>query len=250
MIWPREATSLGTPLPAVLRGAITAQWHGLSAPARTVTRLLAVAGRPVPPQILESVGIADLGTARAVDAAVHEATARGGLAAPERGKIWFRHPLLAEVLLADVLPDELVGLHERYVDTLSRGAPDDLRTVADLAVHLDGAGRTGEALEQYRKAAARAAAADAFSQQAELVRRAARIADSVDLWLDAAWACFRAGEFSTGTTCAERARGLAERAHASADALRALLVWLELERANGRPRTTQQSEPDPAGRSR
>jgi hypothetical protein len=43
---PSDAVALPKGLPAALQEAVANAWHGLSSPARELTRLLAVAGRP------------------------------------------------------------------------------------------------------------------------------------------------------------------------------------------------------------
>jgi DNA-binding CsgD family transcriptional regulator/tetratricopeptide (TPR) repeat protein len=65
------------------------------------------------------------------------------------GTYWFRHPLLAEVLLATLTAHELMPVHAAYADALGAIAatrPDLAAGLsADLAVHHEGAGRFDQA---------------------------------------------------------------------------------------------------------
>ena len=86
-------------LPDELNHALLDAWRGLSTPAREVTRILAVAGRPTDPRTLAAI-------AEALDTPESRASARPstpGVVVLAGEGIWFRHPLLADVL-AEHLP--------------------------------------------------------------------------------------------------------------------------------------------------
>ncbi|MGN6131537.1 MAG: helix-turn-helix transcriptional regulator, partial [Nocardioidaceae bacterium] len=231
---PPRATTLTDTLPDELRDVLAAGWHALSPAARAVTRVVAVGGRPVSVRVLESVaGAALAGDTLAVDLAVHEAVEAAVLAPPEHGRVWFRHPMLAEVLLRDTLPEELIELHQQFVTTLQDVDRDDVMLAADLAMHLENAGRREEAQAQYSRAAERAAAEDAYPEEAELRRHAARLGRSVDLWAQAALASRRAGEATVAVACARHARELADPERDPVAAGRALLLWAQMDTSAG-----------------
>ena len=101
-----RADPLGTSEPGVsvseaLREALLSRWHSLSASARQCTRVLAIGGRPVDLDVLEAVtALADAGWAdgATVRESVAEAVTAGVLERPAGSRVWFRHPLIAEVL--------------------------------------------------------------------------------------------------------------------------------------------------------
>jgi DNA-binding CsgD family transcriptional regulator len=141
---PQNAERLPGELPHVLREALLARWHSLSEPARQVTRLLAVGGRPMTYEMLFAVSESKV---LVDDMAVllREAVEGGVLQALGGQTYWFRHPLLAEVLLATFTEGELVPVHVAYAHALEARAakrPDLAGALsADLAVHHQGAGR-------------------------------------------------------------------------------------------------------------
>jgi len=140
---PADAQRLSGELPTVLREALLARWHSLPAPARQVTRLLAVGGRPMTYEMLFAVAESKV---LVDDMAVllREAVEGGVLQALGGQAYWFRHPLLAEVLLATFTAGELVPVHAVYAQALEASAanrPDLAGALsADLAVHHEGAG--------------------------------------------------------------------------------------------------------------
>lgn len=82
-------------LPTELRDALARTWHGLSAPARRLTTVLAVDGRPDRADRLaeaaSSVGFDD-----PLVPLVREVVDAGVLRADAAGRYWFAHPLMAE----------------------------------------------------------------------------------------------------------------------------------------------------------
>ena len=162
--------SLPEDIPDALRHALLARWHNLSPQARAVTQVLAVAGRPVDPGVLADVA----GGAR-VDDAVHEATAAGVTQQDHAGLVWFRHPLLSDVLYATLLPDEARDLHGAFVTVLSAGGTKGARSHGDLALHYAGAGMFDESFEHCLRAAEEAYAVMAFPEAAVLLRHACEL---------------------------------------------------------------------------
>ncbi len=148
--------------PVELRDALLASWHGLSAEDRRLTRLLAVGGRPMEPEAL--AGVAGL----TEPAVLTEAEEQGVVRAEPDGRLWFRHPLLAEVLYDGVPPAELVRLHAAYVTVFTDS---DLAT-ADLAVHHYRAGNLDEAFRWSLAAADQAAALKAAAEEGIHLERA------------------------------------------------------------------------------
>ena len=174
-----DARSLPAGLPTGLREAAIRAWRGLSPPARVLTRLVAVAGRPQRADQLGDVaaatGIGD-GVVpllrEAVDAAVFEAGADG--------TYWFVHPLLAEVLEQELLPEERATLHAAFAAALEAvcGADEDLgvEPAVDLADHHY---RAGHRQEAYRSALLAAEAAERAGGATEMLRLLRR---ALDLW--------------------------------------------------------------------
>jgi hypothetical protein len=107
---PPDARSLPSNLPADLREAAAYAWQGLSRPARELTRLVAVAGRPQPAAGLGQVATA-LGSGGDVVPLLREAVDAGVLMVGVDGTYWFVHPLLAEVLEDGLLPEERRARH-------------------------------------------------------------------------------------------------------------------------------------------
>ena len=149
---PRDASRLSGEVPYALREALLARWHSLSEPARLVTRLLAVGGRPTTFETLSAVteSVAESASpSEDLPALVREAVGAGVLQAVGDQTYWFRHPLLVEVLLKTLTSGERMPVHAAYADTLEAIAatrPDLAAGLsADLAVHHEGAGRFDQA---------------------------------------------------------------------------------------------------------
>ncbi|MGA9746358.1 MAG: AAA family ATPase, partial [Nocardioides sp.] len=100
-------------LPADLATALLAAWHRLGPVTREALRVLAVAGRPVPPERLVDVcaecGLAPGDVRHALDEAV-----TAGTVVPDDGSVWLRHPLLAEVLYDTYLPGSVARVHRAW----------------------------------------------------------------------------------------------------------------------------------------
>ena len=166
------ATVLPSNISDALRTALLARWHSLTPRARGVTQVLATSGRPVDPAVLAEVtGGVD------VAAALHEAGEAGVVELEPGGLVWFRHPLLSDVLYSTLLPAEARDLHAAFVRVLAAD-PDPLRSRTDLALHYAGAGMYDESFEMCLAAADGAAAAQRHPEASVLLRQAC------DLWPD------------------------------------------------------------------
>jgi DNA-binding CsgD family transcriptional regulator/tetratricopeptide (TPR) repeat protein len=139
-------------LPARLAGLLAARADRCAGDARVVLAALAVAGRPLPEELLSDIaglerevvrrGLRELAAARLLA----EDTADGGHRA--------RHALLAEAVAAGLLPGERATLHQRTARALA--AAGDPALAAEVAGHWQAAGCSGEELPA-RVAAAGAA---------------------------------------------------------------------------------------------
>jgi DNA-binding CsgD family transcriptional regulator len=167
-------------LPSALRQALMAAWHGLTATAREVVRLLAVAGRPSRVDQLATVA-ADRGIgAESVTAALAEASDRGIVVPQGTDQCWLRHPLLAEVLYGTFVPGEAASTHASWAKVLETagagsGDIDELRRQADLARHYEGSHQLAACFDASLRAADLAQHARALREAAGHLRRAARL---------------------------------------------------------------------------
>ncbi len=163
-----------------LEDALLAYWHRLDAPARTLTQILAVGGRPVPMDVL--VDLADRrGLSPGVSLAAVASGRAAGLVVLNDEDAWFRHPLLAEVISATVPSPAAKSLHEGYVQALQRatGLPAHARS-ALLALHHHAAGHSSAAFTWSLTAAADAAVVRAAAEEGAHLQRAVRLWDEVD----------------------------------------------------------------------
>ena len=166
------ADALPADIPDALRTALLARWHSLTPRTREVTQVLAISGRPVDPGVLAEVtGGVDVATA------LHEAGEAGVVELEPGGLVWFRHPLLSDVLYSTLLPAEVRELHAAFVRVLSAD-PSNLRSRTDLALHYAGAGMYDESFEMCLAAAAEAGEAHRHPEASVLLRQAC------DLWPD------------------------------------------------------------------
>ena len=170
-----DSDELPTDVPDELGQALLDSWRGLSSSGREITRVLAVGGRPAEPAVLASV-VAGLGVSDS--GALHEAIEAGVVVLAREG-VWFRHPLLADVLLESYLPGEAAPVHAAWADNLATRTAegvDRLRHLGDLATHQEQAGADSAAFATLLGAADVARGLGAFREWADLLTRAA------DLW--------------------------------------------------------------------
>lgn len=219
-------------LPTDLATALLAAWHRLSPDCRTVVRVLAVAGRPVPMQRLVGVCAATGLEADDAQRAVTEAAGAGPLVTVD-GALWLRHPLLAEVLYETYLPGEVEPVHRAWAESLEaegeRDGVEELRRLGDLALHREHAGDVDEAFVASLAAADHARRLRIWRDEAVHLQRAARLwpsvhtgsrdgLDETELLERAAVASSRVGQDLEGVELARRALALALQ---SGDRLRA-----------------------------
>jgi hypothetical protein len=119
-----DSSELPDDLPDELSHALLDAWRGLSASAREITRILAVAGRP-----------SDLGTLAAIAAGLNTPNAGGVREAVDAGVVvlggegvWFRHPLLADVLTETYLPGEAAPVHAAWAAHLESASTEGVLT--------------------------------------------------------------------------------------------------------------------------
>lgn len=187
---------------AGLRRAIGARVDDAGPEARATLAVLAVAGRPVPPEGLPGV----------------DELARSGLAvAGPDGDVGVRHPLLAEVVVASLDPDATREAHRR-VAALLRGD-------GERARHLAAAGDR----EAAHALALRAVeAAPTPGERAAHLGIAAETADGLDangLRIEAARSLRMAGDLATATSVLDALEDPDAETLALADAVRARVCW-------------------------
>jgi DNA-binding CsgD family transcriptional regulator len=173
-----DGAALPDHLPTELGDALSRTWHGLSQAARQLTTILAVGGRPDRAdriaEVASSVGFGDPAVPL-----LREAVNAGVLRADPAGRYWFAHPLLVEVLVEGMLPDERRALHAAFAAAVGPNrSPDsmDIDEVIGLADHYEQARLVEPA---YRWAVHAAAAAEAGGGSAEAIRLLRR---ALDLW--------------------------------------------------------------------
>jgi DNA-binding CsgD family transcriptional regulator len=170
---PPDATSLPVGLATELRDAIAQAWHGLLSPARELTQLLAVAGRPQRADQLETVARLT-GVGGEIMPLLREAVDHGVLDVGRDGRYWFTHPLLAEVLEEGLLPEERRSRHAAFAASLDPGPAEDVdvEQAASLADHHYQAGHREQAYRWALLGAEKADAAGGTTEMLRLLRRA------------------------------------------------------------------------------
>ena len=237
-----DSEDLRDDIPSALRSALTAQWHALEPDARQVTQVLSVAGRPVGSGLLAGV-MPDVD----VDRALHRAEV-GGVAQRDRdGRVWFRHPLLADVLYDTLLPDQVRRLHRAFVEVLSaaEGPAPGARVQGDLALHYAGAGMPDDAFEASLAAANEAAGGGALHEAVVLLRQSTELWDEVTpevrdrhgtlpaLLVDLAHRGVSVGDFGSALAAVVRARSLIDEQEEPLLAARALRKEIRIRHSAG-----------------
>ena len=214
-----------------LREVLLASWHRLDTASRGLMQLLAVGGRPVPVAVLGRLAHSRGLTSEDVRDGVAASGATGITVLNEQGEVWFRHPLLAEVILTTLIPDDLLAIHREYA-TVWQGAVDQplVSRAAHLALHFDGAGRVDDAFEWSLRAAETARDLFAYAEEAQHLHRASLLwkrLPSTRRGSDHEWAlllgrasdsAFRAGDFNLALELRERALQRVDRAGHPLDA--------------------------------
>ena len=178
------SAALPDDLPDELSQALLDAWRSMSAAAREIARILAIAGRPTDLESLDAVA-GEIGVANV--ASVREAVDAGVIVLGNDGA-WFRHPLLAGVLAESYLPREAAPVHAAWASHLtsfSADGVDELRRLGDLATHHECAGDAAAAFRALLEGVdlARGSAALARPQTcwsgADLWKRGANVTDVV-----------------------------------------------------------------------
>jgi DNA-binding NarL/FixJ family response regulator len=137
---------------------------------------------------------------RRYGAAVREAVEAGVLVV-EGADYAFRHSLMCEAVLGQLLPFERRALHERVAEALAEDAADDVVTAAAVSMHWTAAGVTDQAVEWSLRAARKARSMAAFAEAwgyyqrvLESSRPAGGAGSRLELTLEAAGAARLAGD--------------------------------------------------------
>ncbi|GAA1511164.1 DNA-binding CsgD family transcriptional regulator/tetratricopeptide (TPR) repeat protein [Agromyces terreus] len=115
-------------LPSSLRGVLLARYDALEPSTRELVRVLAAGGATVDDEVLAAVHDVP---ADQLDLDVRAAVAAHMITASGAG-YGFRHALVREALLSDLLPRESVRVHTRYAEVLEAGGE---ASAADVASH-------------------------------------------------------------------------------------------------------------------
>ena len=202
----------GAQLPAGLTEVLLTRVEELGADAQQLLRVTAVAGRRVRHDLLAAV--AGL-PGRELDAALTETVQRHLLVVDPDGSFRFRHALLREAVLADLLPGERTRVHAAVAARLQ---VDGTGTAAELAHHARESNDLPAAFTAARQAAEEARAVGAPAEALQHLEAAltlwpavpdlhAGVPDGeVGLLLSAAAAARAAGELHRGVALLRAAR--------------------------------------------
>lgn len=166
-------------LPPTLRQVVLARISLLSAPASQALAMVAIAGSPARHELLAELGVLPgtqllKGLRDCVDHQILLADARGG-------GYTFRHALLREAVLDQLLPAERAALHRACAEALSANPGLAHGSAAtELALHWAAAGDPDRALP------AALAAAQAAETSFGFAEAAAQLGRALDLWPSAA----------------------------------------------------------------
>jgi DNA-binding CsgD family transcriptional regulator/tetratricopeptide (TPR) repeat protein len=185
-----DARHLAPDLPPDLNSAVLQSWRRLSAPTRELTRVLALAGRPMHLRDLEEVvtGAGDVGFHNALPL-LSEAVDAGTIDALPGGAYWFHHPLNAEVLEQSLSRDERIRWHTafaaHYEQALlhDRSSPDDgtsaVEELVALADHHYRAEHPAEAFQWALRASQAVGDAGGTAEMMRLLRRAVQLREQM-----------------------------------------------------------------------
>ena len=231
-------TELPAAAPALLRDALLAGWHGLSAEARQSTRLLAAGGRPLDYSVLAQVAAKHGLEEEHLAGSLTEARDAGVVRPDEAGRLWFRHPLQAEILYEGLPLGQAARVHATYARVLSSlsglsGEP----PAADLAVHSHHAGQLDDAYRWSLVAADQAAELHAKTEVAIHLERACSLWEQVspqtrgssdervELLRRASSSSERAGHGGSARALVEQALALTDRVRDPLLTSTLLLAW-------------------------
>ncbi len=179
----RDARRLPSDLPTDLVTAVRRVWSGLSQPARELSSLLAIGGRPISAESLQQVAAA-LGWGDILPA-LRESVRERVVSLGESDRYWFDHPLTAQVLEADVTTVERRRWHAAYAQVeeaaLAAGRELTLDRAIAVADHHDAAGHRSDAYRWALRSWEVAGSAQGSPELLRLLQRALRLrVDGVD----------------------------------------------------------------------
>jgi len=207
------AHQAGETIPMVLSDLISAEISGLDDAARQVLGAVAAVGRETGHQLLAAIVVLTEGE---IDVALRTVT-DAQLLIVGNDAYRFRHPLLSEVVYADLLPSQRFRLHHRIAQVLRQQPPDVLSRpdrAGELAFHLDRSGDSGGAFVALL-AAADVAETIAPASALGHLERAFELWDAVgdrSATADRKERLWQAAELATNTVGNERAVELARTA--------------------------------------
>ena len=166
-------------LPPTLRDALILRVEALPAPAQELLRVVAAAQRVEHDVLREVSGV----EGRDLREALRESVAHGLLVHDDDGRYAFRHALLREAVVDDLLPGEQTELHLALAGALERRLDDELGSsgnsldmCAEVAHHYAEAGDRPNAFRAALLAAAHAERVHANAEAATMLERA------LELW--------------------------------------------------------------------
>jgi DNA-binding CsgD family transcriptional regulator/type II secretory pathway predicted ATPase ExeA len=120
------------PVPKTTVGFVAARLKRLSTASRSIAHATALAGRSDPALLSSLTGLSENEVSQALRDCVD-----AGLLEADGDRVWFRHPLIAEATLEDLLPPERKLMHARAAEALA-GLPDQQPDLlAERAFHLE-----------------------------------------------------------------------------------------------------------------
>ncbi|GAA3643599.1 helix-turn-helix transcriptional regulator [Microlunatus ginsengisoli] len=170
-------------LPTDLVTAIRRVWSALDEPARDLSSLVAVGGRPISSDDLQRVSTS-LGWPEVLPA-LRDATRARVLVLGDSNRYWFDHPLTAQVLEYDVSTAERRRWHAAYAQlyeaVVEAGRPLTLDLAIALTDHHDAAGHRNRAYRWALRSWEVAGSAQSSPELFRLLQRAAQLrTDGVD----------------------------------------------------------------------
>jgi DNA-binding CsgD family transcriptional regulator len=189
-----------------VKDVLLSRVHSLGPDAAELVRLAAVFGLWVDDEQLHSASV--LPSDRYA-AAVHEAIDVGVLV-NEGADYAFRHSLMCEAVLSQLLPIERRMMHERAARALAGSPADDLVSAVAVSVHWEAAGLHEQAAEWSLRAARKARSLNAFAEAWTHYRRVLGFARppgpaDLDLALEAAGTARLAGDPAAAVALLESA---------------------------------------------
>ncbi|MFF2496569.1 AAA family ATPase [Agromyces sp. NPDC058064] len=156
--------------------ALLQTWATLPERTRELTVLLAIHGKPIRASILADL---DPAWGEAVNE-LRPALATHVLDRDDGGRMWFHHPLIAELLVASVPAEELRRQHATLAHGVEQlievdGATPD--RLVDLADHLAAAGAAAECFAASRRAVDALRGTDRATTALRLIRRSVELQD-------------------------------------------------------------------------